>query len=150
MILFWTNRFLYNKGITRVCEGTPMPERGEEGLCPIRKTGLKTESISVRLVSVEPAQRGIIPNMADKRRKTALKDNSGSLSLLVTLHAISRMSRDEFELLKKLRETRETGICLNEDQNRILQHILESFNVETIQEVITVVDQFKLYELYDL
>lgn len=87
--------------------------------------------------------------MAEKRRNTALKEDSSGPSLMLTLHAISRMSKDEFELLKKLRETRETGICLNEDEKRILPHILEGFNVKTIQEVITVVDHFKLFELYD-
>ncbi len=87
--------------------------------------------------------------MADTRRNAALKDDN-SLSLMYTLHALSRLSKVEFELLKKLRKTRESDFSVNdEDAGGILPGILEGFNLKSIQEVIAVVDHFRLFELYD-
>ncbi len=88
--------------------------------------------------------------MEEKYINTSLKHDGGGPSLMIILHAISRMSKDELDLLKKMRKNRENGICLNENENRILPHILEGFNAKTIQEVITTVEQFRLFDLYDL
>lgn len=87
--------------------------------------------------------------MTEKRRNAAFKDDSNDISLIYTLHAISRMSKDEIELLKKLRKSREPDSPLEEDEKGIIQRILESFNAKTIQEVLTAVDHFRLFELYD-
>lgn len=87
--------------------------------------------------------------MAETRRNAAVKNDSNGPSLMYTLHAISRMSKDEIDLLKKLRKSREPEAPLNEDENSILPHILEGFNVKTIQEVLAAVDHFQLFELYD-
>lgn len=86
------------------------------------------------------------------KKNTAIKKDSDRLSLMYTLHAVSHLSRDEFELLKKLRRSANLKEPLNNGETEMLpkvQKILDDFNAKSIQEVIEIVENFKLFELYD-
>ena len=66
---------------------------------------------------------------------------------MYTLHTISQMSKAEIELLKKLSKNRGASTSFSKDEEETLSRILEGFNVKTIQEVITVMQQLKLFDL---
>ncbi len=90
-------------------------------------------------------------NMSSKRRLTGAKDNN-SFSLIYTLNAISHLNKEEFELLKKLRRDKATYQRLKENETNMppmIQKILDDFHVESIEEVIQMVEDFKIFELYD-
>lgn len=90
--------------------------------------------------------------MGVKRGKRKKKISDNRLSLMYTLNAMSRLNKEEFELLKKLKH--ESGLKKSVKENELHVHpkikkILDDFNVDSIEEVIQIVENFKLFELYD-
>lgn len=89
--------------------------------------------------------------MDDKRRGIGKKADGSSASLMFTINAISHLSRDEFELLKKLRSKKElnnSSIRKEFESLPEVQKILNDFNVKSIRDVIEIVEKFKLFEIY--
>lgn len=90
--------------------------------------------------------------MNNKHGDGALEDNGAGLSLIYTLHVVSHLSRDEFELLKLLRNDRSMlENYKGEETEKVstIKKILKSFNLSSIQEVIDIVENYKLFELYN-
>jgi len=87
--------------------------------------------------------------MGKRRRKTGIKADGSSASLMYTINAISHLSRDEFELLKALRNSDELN-----DSSKIIeslpkvQKIIRDFNVKSIRDVIEILENFNLFEIY--
>jgi len=78
----------------------------------------------------------------NSQQNTAIKEDSDRMSLMHTLHAVSHLSRDEFELLKKLRCRDGIKEPLNDGEADMLpkvRRILDNFNAQSIQEVIEIV-----------
>ncbi|HEY8422683.1 MAG TPA: hypothetical protein VIL05_13240 [Thermoclostridium sp.] len=74
------------------------------------------------------------------------------LSLMYTLHAISHLSREEMELLKALRHDISLLDKFKENGTEVVPKIgsiLTKFNLNSIQEVIDIVENYKLFELYN-
>lgn len=74
------------------------------------------------------------------------------LSLMYTLHAISHLSREEMELLKALRQDISLLDKFKENGTEVVPKIgsiLTKFNLNSIQEVIDIVENYKLFELYN-
>jgi hypothetical protein len=96
--------------------------------------------------------RGFIAVMEKKRRKVGIKADGSSASLMYTINAISHLSRDEFELLKKLRSNSDDlkNIFKRNEIESLpeVQKIIKDFNVKSIRDVIEIMENFKLFEIY--
>jgi len=91
-------------------------------------------------------------SMSGKRRKKARKSGNNRLSLMYTLNAVSHLNKEEFELLKKLKHESSFIKSIKESELHLhskIQKILNNFNVDSIEEVIQIVENFRLFELYD-
>lgn len=83
--------------------------------------------------------------------KTKKIDNN-RLSLMYTLNAVSHLNKEEFELLKKLKHEDSLKKSVNEGELHVhpnIRKILNDFNADSIEEVIQIVENFRLFELYD-
>jgi len=81
----------------------------------------------------------------------SLEYKNERLSLMYTLHAISHLSKDEMELLKALRQDISLLDKLQEETGVVpkIGSIVTKFNLNTIQEVIDIVENYNLFELYN-
>lgn len=90
--------------------------------------------------------------MNGKRRKKTKKLENNRLSLMYTLNAVSHLNKEEFELLKKLKHESSLKESIQESELHVrpkIQKILDDFNADSIEEVIQIVENFRLFELYD-
>ncbi|HEY8501015.1 MAG TPA: hypothetical protein VIL89_10375 [Clostridia bacterium] len=90
--------------------------------------------------------------MGGKRRKKTKQIDNNRLSLMHTLNAVSHLNKEEFELLKKLKHESSFKKSFIESELHVhpkIQKILDDFNADSIEEVIQVVENFRLFELYD-
>lgn len=90
--------------------------------------------------------------MKNRYDDVSLDYKTERLSLMYTLHAISHLSRDEIELLKALREDISLLDRFKEEGVEIfpkIRKILSKFNLNSIQEVIDIVENYNLFELYN-
>ena len=89
--------------------------------------------------------------MSNKRKNPVVKAEKKSMSLMYTINVLSHLSKEEFELLHQLRQCNPSRRNLKEIDAQMqakLQKILDNFNVKTIHEVIEIVENFNLFELY--
>lgn len=96
-------------------------------------------------------KRGFISKMEKRRRKTGVKADVKRASLMYTIHAISHLSKDEFELLKTLRYSNDLSDSTERDKIETLpevQKIVKDFNVKSIRDVIEILEKFNLFEIY--
>lgn len=89
--------------------------------------------------------------MGKRRRKTGIKADGSRASLMYTINAISHLSKDEFELLKTLRYS--DDLYNSAEKRKIeslpkVQKIMKDFNVKSIRDVIEILENFKLFEIY--
>lgn len=101
------------------------------------------------LFTVETKKERKIENMGNEHRNAASEEDSGRISLLYTLHTVSRLSREEFMVLKKLRNNKSRTDVLNKSEIDILPGILDGFNAQSIQEVVDIMERLHLFELCD-
>jgi len=90
--------------------------------------------------------------MSGKRRMKTKKIDNNRLSLMYTLNAVSHLNKEEFELLKKLKHEDSLKKSVNEGELHVhpnIRKILNDFNADSIEEVIQIVENFRLFELYD-
>ncbi len=89
--------------------------------------------------------------MGNKRRKIGVKADGSRASLMYTINAISHLSKGEFELLKKLRFSDDLNDKIKKKEIEALpevQKILKDFNAKSIQDIIEMLEHFKLFEIY--
>jgi len=70
---------------------------------------------------------------------------------MYTINAISHLSKDEFSMLKTLRFS--DALKNSKEKDRIeslpeIQKIVKNFNVQSIQDVIEILEKFNLFEIY--
>ena len=90
--------------------------------------------------------------MKNRYSDFAFDNKAERLSLMYTIHAISNLSKDEIELLKALRQDISLLERYQDDKVGIfpkINRILAKFNLSSIQEVIDIVDNYNLFELYN-
>ena len=81
--------------------------------------------------------------MDNKHGNGTLDNNGAGLSLIYTLHAVSHLSKDEFELLKLLRNDSSILDNFNDEGHEKfskIKKILKSFNLSSIQDVIEIIE----------
>jgi hypothetical protein len=91
-------------------------------------------------------------SMSGKRRKKSKSTDNNRFSLMYTLNSMSRLNKEEFELLKKIKHESSLKKSVKESELHLhpkIQKILDEFNVGSIEEVIQIVENFRLFELYD-
>lgn len=91
--------------------------------------------------------------MQNNHGDVTLNNGSEKLSLMYTIHAISHLSKDELELLKALQKDKSLLDHLKEDGNDVfpkIRKILRSFDLNSIEDVIHAVEDFNLFEIYNL